>query len=54
MLDWLLQACLESARNDPGVFLSGFSLCFRGAARPALGVPIMGVIIAIASIEDIQ
>jgi hypothetical protein len=51
MLDWLLQACLESARNDPGVFLSGFSLCLGGAARPALGVPIMGVIIAIASLK---
>lgn len=49
MLDWLLQGCLESARNDPGVCLSGFSLCLSGAARPALGVPIMGVIIAIVS-----
>ncbi len=49
MLDWLLQGCLESARNDPGVRLSGFSLCPSGAARPALGVPIMGVIIAIVS-----
>ena len=54
MLDWLLQACLESARNDPGVFLSGFSLRLGGAARPALGVPIMGVIIAIGIIEAIQ
>ncbi len=54
MLDWLLQACLESARNDPGVFLSGFSLCLNGAARPAVGVPMMGVIIAIVAIEDIQ
>lgn len=54
MLDWLLQACLEFARNDPGVFLSGFSLCLSGAARPAVDVPMMGVIIAIDATGDLQ
>lgn len=41
MLDWLLQACLESAPNEPGLSFSGFPLvclCW-GTTLPALAVP---------------